>query len=230
MLLELGLFGDGTSFGEFNIKDICTELQKIGFESKGNELLYDGQSGEQIRSNIFIGPAFYQRLKHMVNDKQHSRSIGPMVNLTRQPAEGRSRDGGLRYGEMEKDAMVAHGASQFNKERLLYVSDLFVTQVCKKCGMLAAFNNKEHIHKCRFCNNTTDFKDRQILQATQNKIIAYVNEQSEAIEYLLKQLAKAPTVEQINYYKRYCNEARFYIKNLGGNPSNLNFIMNKDIC
>jgi DNA-directed RNA polymerase II subunit RPB2 len=157
VLLELGLFGDGTSFGEFNIKDICTELQKIGFESKGNELLYDGQSGEQIRSNIFIGPAFYQRLKHMVNDKQHSRSIGPMVNLTRQPAEGRSRDGGLRYGEMEKDAMVAHGASQFNKERLLYVSDLFVTQVCKKCGMLAAFNNKEHIHKCRFCNNTTDF-------------------------------------------------------------------------
>jgi DNA-directed RNA polymerase II subunit RPB2 len=157
LLLELGLFGDGTSFGEFQIKDICKELQKIGYESKGNEILYDGLSGEQMRSNIFIGPAFYQRLKHMVNDKQHSRSIGPMVNLTRQPAEGRSRDGGLRYGEMEKDAMVAHGASQFNKERLLSASDSFKTQVCKSCGMIASYNNKEHIHLCKTCGNTTSF-------------------------------------------------------------------------
>ena len=118
---------------------------------------YNGLTGEQIRTSIFIGPAFYQRLKHMVNDKQHSRSIGPMVNLTRQPAEGRSRDGGLRYGEMEKDAMVAHGASQFNKERLLGASDLFKAEVCKKCGMIAAYNNKEHIHLCPTCSNKTDF-------------------------------------------------------------------------
>ncbi len=157
VLLELGLFGDGTSFGEYDIKDICKELQKIGYESKGNEVLYNGLTGEQIRTSIFIGPAFYQRLKHMVNDKQHSRSIGPMVNLTRQPAEGRSRDGGLRYGEMEKDAMVAHGASQFNKERLLGASDLFKAEVCKKCGMIAAYNNKEHIHLCPTCSNKTDF-------------------------------------------------------------------------
>ena len=157
VLVELGLFGDGTSFGEFDVKDICKELQHIGYESKGNEILYDGQSGEQMRTSIFIGPAFYQRLKHMVNDKQHSRSIGPMVNLTRQPAEGRSRDGGLRYGEMEKDAMVAHGASQFNKERLLSASDQFRAQVCKSCGMIAAYNDKEHIHKCKTCGNATDF-------------------------------------------------------------------------
>ena len=157
VLLELGLFGDGTSFGEFQIKDICKELQKIGYESKGNEILYDGLSGEQMRTSIFIGPAFYQRLKHMVNDKQHSRSIGPMVNLTRQPAEGRSRDGGLRYGEMEKDAMVAHGASQFNKERLLTASDTFKTEVCKCCGMIASYNDKKHIHLCKTCGNTTSF-------------------------------------------------------------------------
>jgi len=157
LLLELGLFGDGTSFGEFKIKNICKELQKIGYESKGNEILYDGLSGEQIRSSIFIGPAFYQRLKHMVNDKQHSRSIGPMVHLTRQPAEGRSRDGGLRYGELEKDAMVAHGASQFNKERLLSASDSFKTNICKCCGMIASFNNKEHIHLCKTCGNSTNF-------------------------------------------------------------------------
>ena len=103
VLVQLGLFGDGTSFGELAVEDIRRELLNIGYESHGNELLYNGMTGEQIESNIFIGPAFYQRLKHMVNDKQHSRSIGPMVNLTRQPAEGRSRDGGLRFGEMERD-------------------------------------------------------------------------------------------------------------------------------
>ena len=106
VLLELGLFGDGTSFGELDVYTIRNELLKLGYENNGNEVLYNGLSGEQIDSDIFIGPAFYQRLKHMVNDKQHSRSIGPMVNLTRQPAEGRSRDGGLRFGEMEKDCGI----------------------------------------------------------------------------------------------------------------------------
>lgn len=105
VLLELGLFGDGTSFGELDVYTIRNELLKLGYENNGNELLYNGLSGEQIESDIFMGPAFYQRLKHMVNDKQHSRSIGPMVNLTRQPAEGRSRDGGLRFGEMERDCV-----------------------------------------------------------------------------------------------------------------------------
>ena len=103
VLLELGLFGDGTSFGEFDVKDICNELLKLGYESNGNEIMCNGLTGEQHECNVFIGPVFYQRLKHMVNDKAHSRSNGPMVNLTRQPAEGRSRDGGLRFGEMERD-------------------------------------------------------------------------------------------------------------------------------
>ena len=103
VLVELGLFGDGTPFTQLDIADIRKELLRIGFESNGNELLYNGLTGEQLESNIFIGPVFYQRLKHMVSDKAHSRSIGPMVNLTRQPAEGRSRDGGLRFGEMERD-------------------------------------------------------------------------------------------------------------------------------
>jgi hypothetical protein len=103
VLVELGLFGDGTSYGEFDVKDICKELLKVGYESNGNELLYNGLTGEQHECSVFMGPVFYQRLKHMVNDKAHSRSCGPMVNLTRQPAEGRSRDGGLRFGEMERD-------------------------------------------------------------------------------------------------------------------------------
>jgi len=105
VLIELGLFGDGTSFGQFELKDICNQLINLGYEAHGNELLYDGLTGEQFECSVFMGPVFYQRLKHMVNDKTHSRSIGPMVNLTRQPAEGRSRDGGLRFGEMERDCV-----------------------------------------------------------------------------------------------------------------------------
>ena len=157
VLLELGLFGDGTSFGEHNIADICKELLKVGYESKGNELLYNGLTGEQIETSIFMGPAFYQRLKHMVNDKQHSRSIGPMVNLTRQPAEGRCRDGGLRFGEMERDCMVSHGASRFTKGRLYDASDKFQVHACKKCGMIASYNDKKNVHHCRTCDNRTDF-------------------------------------------------------------------------
>jgi DNA-directed RNA polymerase II subunit RPB2 len=158
VLLYLGYFGDGTSFGDFEVKDICSRLQEVGYESNSNELLYNGMTGEQLESSIFIGPAFYQRLKHMVNDKQHSRSIGPMVNLTRQPAEGRSKDGGLRFGEMERDCMVSHGASRFTKERLYDASDSFSVHICNKCGLIAPYNDKLNIHMCRVCDNRTDFK------------------------------------------------------------------------
>jgi DNA-directed RNA polymerase II subunit RPB2 len=158
VLIEMGLFGDGTSFGEFDISNIIDKLNDLGYESKGNELMYNALTGEQLTMNIFIGPAFYQRLKHMVNDKQHSRSIGPMVNLTRQPAEGRSRDGGLRFGEMERDCMISHGASRFTKGRIYDASDAFSVFVCNKCGLIASFNNKEHIHYCNTCGNRNDFK------------------------------------------------------------------------
>lgn len=172
VLIELGMFGDGTSFGDLDIKTIAAELQKLGYESYGNEVLYNGLTGEQLETNIFIGPVFYQRLKHMVNDKQHSRSIGPMVNLTRQPAEGRSRDGGFRIGEMERDVMIAHGMSKFCRERLYDVSDKYSVHVCKKCGIVASYNdgnkNKAYsqadftIHLCKNCNNTTDFAKVEI--------------------------------------------------------------------
>jgi len=167
VLIELGMFGDGTSFGNLDIKTISEELQKLGYESYGNEVMYNGLTGEQLEMNIFFGPVFYQRLKHMVNDKQHSRSIGPMVNLTRQPAEGRSRDGGFRVGEMERDVLIAHGISRFCRERLFEVSDKYSVHVCKKCGMIASYNdgNKNHmysnsdftVHLCKTCDNKTDF-------------------------------------------------------------------------
>ena len=157
VLISLGLFGDGTSFRDLDVDIICEELLKAGYETSGNELLYNGLTGEQHECSIFTGPVFYQRLKHMVLDKQHSRSIGPMVNMTRQPAEGRSRDGGLRFGEMERDTTIAHGATRFTRERLYDVSDKYSVYVCKKCGMIASYNDAKHIHRCRTCNNRTDF-------------------------------------------------------------------------
>jgi len=167
VLLELGMFGDGTSFGNLDVKTITQELLKIGYESYGNELMYNGLTGEQLETNIFIGPVFYQRLKHMVNDKQHSRSIGPMVNLTRQPAEGRSRDGGFRIGEMERDVMIAHGMTSICRERLYEVSDKYSIHVCKKCGLGASYNNGDKnrmyaaadfsVHLCKTCDNRTHF-------------------------------------------------------------------------
>ena len=163
VLLEIGMFGDATSFGDLDVKTIAQELQRVGYESYGNEIMYNGLTGEQLEMSTFIGPVFYQRLKHMVNDKQHSRAIGPMVNLTRQPAEGRSRDGGFRVGEMERDVMLAHGASRFCRERLYDVSDKYSVYVCKKCGMMASFNDGKKkgldftIHLCRTCGNKTDF-------------------------------------------------------------------------
>jgi DNA-directed RNA polymerase II subunit RPB2 len=157
VLVELGLFGDGTAFGDFDVKDICDLLIKAGYEAHGNELLYSGLTGEQVECSVFMGPVFYQRLKHMVNDKAHSRSIGPMVNLTRQPAEGRSRDGGLRFGEMERDCMVSHGAARFTRGRMYDASDKYQVYTCKKCGLIASYNNKMHIHLCHTCGNRSDF-------------------------------------------------------------------------
>ena len=167
VLLELGMFGDGTSFGELDVYTIINELKRCGYESHGNEILYDGCTGEQLETDIFIGPVYYQRLKHMVNDKEHSRAMGPMVNLTRQPAEGRSRDGGFRIGEMERDVMIAHGMTKFCRERMYTVSDKYAVHVCKKCGMIATYNNGDFgpmrakpdmvVHHCKTCNNSTDF-------------------------------------------------------------------------
>jgi DNA-directed RNA polymerase II subunit RPB2 len=157
VLLELGGFGDGTSFGDFSVKEIRKILLDMGKEIGGEEILYNGMTGEQIETNVFFGPAFYQRLKHMVADKMHSRSIGPMVVLTRQPAEGRARDGGLRFGEMERDCMISHGASRFTQDRIYYASDSFKVPICKKCGLISIYNDEKHKHLCPTCENRTDF-------------------------------------------------------------------------
>lgn len=157
VLLELGMFGDGTAFMGLSFAAIAENLEMLGYEKNGNEVMYNGQTGEKLEGSIFLGPVFYQRLKHMVVDKQHSRAIGPMVSLTRQPAEGRARDGGLRFGEMERDCMISHGAAAFTKERVYDASDKFQFHVCQPCGFISAYNDSAGIHHCRFCENRVDF-------------------------------------------------------------------------
>lgn len=149
---------DASPFTGIKPNDVADALEAAGFDRYGNEVLYNGKTGEQLMAQIFIGPTYYQRLKHMVDDKWHSRAIGPYQLLTHQPAEGRSRDGGLRFGEMERDCMLSHGAMQFLKERMYDVSDKYVVYICKKSGMIAAVNPEKNIYESRFCEeNTTDF-------------------------------------------------------------------------
>jgi len=107
--------------------------------------MYNGLTGEQLETSIFLGPVFYQRLKHMTNDKVHSRATGPMVSLTHQPAEGRSRAGGLRIGEMERDGVIAHGAASFLQESMLTRGDEYYMAVCNNTGTVAIYNNSQNL-------------------------------------------------------------------------------------
>jgi DNA-directed RNA polymerase II subunit RPB2 len=153
-----GALGDGTPYNATTVDGLATMLRDAyGMEPYGNEILYNGYTGRMMETSIFIGPCYYQRLKHCSADKIHSRSSGPLVMLTRQPAEGRAREGGLRFGEMERDCMLSHGISVFTKERLMDVSDPFKTGLCKTCGTLAIVNPVEGIYSCGACGNKTDF-------------------------------------------------------------------------
>ena len=137
-LLE-GEYGDGTPFLESNEnigEKLCNRLGMLGYQRNGNELLMNGMTGEPM-GKYFIGPVYYQRLKHLVSEKMHARSTGPITTLTRQPLEGRSRDGGLRFGEMERDCMMGHGTSKFLQERLFLQSDKYKVAICKICGNFA---------------------------------------------------------------------------------------------
>jgi DNA-directed RNA polymerase II subunit RPB2 len=160
---NVGGYGDATPFSNIDIKDIGKALEKHAkYQRYGNEVLYNGINGKQLNVSLFIGPTYYQRLKHMVEDKVHSRSTGPKVLLTRQPPEGRSRDGGLRFGEMERDCMIAHGTLQFLKERMLDVSDNYKTHICNRCGLITPVNLEENISKCKKCKNYIDFSEIRI--------------------------------------------------------------------
>lgn len=154
-----GEFGDATPFTSSSIPDpvsgksiaetICDKLGMNSYNSTGTEILYNGMTGEPM-GEFFIGPVYYQRLKHLVSDKMHARDTGPVTTLTRQPLEGRSREGGLRFGEMERDCMIAHGNSKFLQERLFEQSDKYAAPICESCGNFAT--NQTSCNACKTDN------------------------------------------------------------------------------
>jgi len=145
--LELGYHGDCTAFmsSDKQIGAFGEVLNGCGYHSSGNEILYNGMTGEQLEAEVYIGPNYYMRLKHMVKDKVNYRSKGPRMMLTRQPVGGRANDGGLRIGEMERDVMIAHGATDFLRESMLDRGDHYYMAVCNKTGGIAVYNPEKNL-------------------------------------------------------------------------------------
>ena len=146
-----GRFVDGTAFEGEKEYDLRKELLSLGFRENGTETMYNGETGEIFQVKIFVGEMYYLRLKHMVANKIHARAQGPIQLLTRQPTEGRAKEGGLRLGEMEKDCFVAHGTSLLLKER--FDSDKIVIPVCENCGMIAIHNYYKNKAVCPICGD-----------------------------------------------------------------------------
>ena len=143
---NLGSFSDCTAFMNKGGQEkfYGNILTNIGFHSSGNEIMYDGITGNQLDSNIFMGPTYYMRLKHMVKDKINFRALGPKNVLTRQTVQGRANDGGLRIGEMERDGVIGHGMSSFLKDSFMVRGDAYSVAVCNTTGSIAIYNAKQN--------------------------------------------------------------------------------------
>ena len=154
---------DGTTFESEPEEAMRRELLSLGFRENGTETLYNGITGEKLDAQIYIGSMYYLKLKHMVANKIHSRARGPIQLLTRQPTEGRAKEGGLRLGEMEKDTFVAHGASLLLKER--FDSDKTVVPICENCGVIAIHDTYKDKRYCPICGDNVDVNDIEISYA-----------------------------------------------------------------
>jgi DNA-directed RNA polymerase II subunit RPB2 len=158
---QYGGFGDCTAFVNKGPKHTLfgTLLRNIGYSSTGNEIMYSGESGQQIDMEFFIGPCYYLRLKHMVKDKINYRAQGPRTALTRQTVQGRANDGGLRIGEMERDGIIAHGATAFLKESMLTRGDDYYVAICNTTGTIAIYNESKNIFISPFADGPLKFSE-----------------------------------------------------------------------
>ena len=144
---------DGSAFVGEKIDAVKKVLGSAGFKYSGKEIMYDGRTGRTFPAEVFVGLVYYQKLHHMVADKIHARARGQVQMLTKQPTEGRARGGGLRFGEMERDCLIAYGASMILKDRLLEESDKTEIYVCERCGLVAYHDMKQRKFVCRVCGD-----------------------------------------------------------------------------
>ena len=170
---------DGSAFVGEKIEEVKPVLDAAGFKYSGKEIMYDGRTGKSFPVEVFIGVVYYQKLHHMVADKIHARARGQVQMLTKQPTEGRARGGGLRFGEMERDCLIAYGASMILKDRLLDESDKADIFVCERCGLVAYHDVKQRKYVCRVCGDkakvssvTVAYAFKLLLQEMQSLNIA----------------------------------------------------------
>ena len=185
-----GHLGDATPFQNNNISEFSKVLEGFGYEKNGDEVMYSGITGGQIKTSIFIGPTYYQRLKIMVADKMHSRATGKLQHLVRQPASGRANKGGLRIGEMERDSIISHGISKFLNESIMDRSDAFKMQIDTETGLISYDDKSENktIVNIPYCM-------KLLLQELQSlsiapRLVTEKNINKPVLDFLYKNLSK----------------------------------------